>query len=231
MLGKEKFKTLENVFDESTLRILFKLSSQGYFDELQSPISVGKESNVFSALKGKERVVVKIYRVNSCDFNRMYTYIRADPRFKGIQKQRRKVISLWARREYANSLIARRAGAKVPAVHAVKENVLVEEFIGKEKAAPKLKDKEPSNVKDFFEQLFTSLKKMYKEKLIHGDLSEYNILNNEEKAVIIDLSHGTSLQQPNAEYLLERDLHTIVNYFNKKGLTLTTEELLKKIKN
>src|SRR3989338_7397200 len=100
MLGKERFRTQENVFDEATLRVLFKLSGQGYFDELQSPISIGKESNIFSAKKGDDYVIVKIYRVNACDFKRMYNYIAGDPRFHGIQKQRRKIIGTWAKREY-----------------------------------------------------------------------------------------------------------------------------------
>ena len=46
---REKWKTYENVFDQFTLRTLFKLSSQGHFDELKSPISIGKEANVFTA--------------------------------------------------------------------------------------------------------------------------------------------------------------------------------------
>ena len=66
--AQEKFKTYENVFDQATLRTLFKLSSQGYFDELKSPISVGKESNVFTAIKGEDYLIVKIYRINACDF-------------------------------------------------------------------------------------------------------------------------------------------------------------------
>ena len=50
MVDREKFKTYKSVFDEKTLRVLFKLESEGYFEELKSPISVGKEANVFSAI-------------------------------------------------------------------------------------------------------------------------------------------------------------------------------------
>lgn len=230
MLSREKFKTQENVFDEATLRVLFKLSSQGYFDELKSPISIGKESNIFSATKGDDYVIVKIYRVNACDFKRMYNYIAGDYRFEGLQHQRRKVITLWAKREYTNLLVARKAGAKVPAPHAVFSNVLVMEFIGnKGKVAPKLKDNQPEDLKEFSNQLITSLKKIYKAKIVHGDLSEYNILNYNEKPVVIDLSHGTPLQHTNAQELLKRDVQTIVNYFSKKGLYLDTEKVIKKI--
>ena len=229
-LSKEKFKTYENVFDNATLRVLFKLSSQGYFDELQSPISVGKESNIFSAKKGEDYVAVKIYRVNACDFKKMYTYISGDPRFEGIQKQKRKVIAAWAKREYTNLLIAKKSGARVPTPYAVNSNVLVMEFIGhKGKAAEKLKNQEPQDLKKFSELLIFSLKKLHQEKLIHGDLSEYNILNYEEKPVVIDLSHSIPTKHPNAEELLKRDILTIVKYFNKKGLKLKEESILKKI--
>src|SRR3989344_3755922 len=102
-MKKEKFKTYENVFDQSTLRGIFKLASQGYFEELKSPISVGKESNVFSAItKEKKEVCVKIYRVNAADFHQMYRYLKADPRYNWLQQQKRKIIATWARREFRN---------------------------------------------------------------------------------------------------------------------------------
>ena len=53
-------------------------------------ISVGKESNIFSALtKEGKKVIVKIYRLETCDFGRMYNYIRGDPRFVNLKKKRR----------------------------------------------------------------------------------------------------------------------------------------------
>ena len=230
MLEKEKFRTIENVFDQSTLRTLFKLSSQGYFDELLSPVSVGKESNIFSARKGKEYVAVKIYRVNACDFKRMYSYIAGDPRFTGLQHQRRKVIDLWAQREFTNLHVARKAGCRVPAPHAVAKNVLIMEFMGEgAQASPKLKDKTPEDLKSFYKELFTNLKKLIKAKLIHGDLSEYNILNHNEKPILIDLSHGTILRHPNAANLLKRDINVLTTYFIKKGLKLKPEEEYNKL--
>lgn len=85
---KEKFKTEHSVFDDFTNLTLFKLISQGHFEGLQSPVSVGKESNVFSALtKDGKKVIAKIYRLENCDFNRMYYYIRNDPRFLNLGKK------------------------------------------------------------------------------------------------------------------------------------------------
>jgi len=45
--GREKFKTRHDVFDEFTNRTIFKLITEGHFRGLESPINIGKESNVF----------------------------------------------------------------------------------------------------------------------------------------------------------------------------------------
>ena len=54
-ITKEKFKTYEGVFDAFTNKNLFKLVSQGHFEGLGGPISIGKEANVFSAIKKDKR--------------------------------------------------------------------------------------------------------------------------------------------------------------------------------
>src|SRR3989344_5233152 len=143
MSSRDKFETFKNVFDNKTLLTLFKLESDGYFEELKSPISIGKESNVFSAVtKDGSFICVKIYRVNTCNFNKMYNYIAFDPRFEGLQKKRRSIIYTWAQREYRNLLIAHENKINSPKPIAVKENVLLIEFIGKNgNAAPRLIDK------------------------------------------------------------------------------------------
>lgn len=232
MSSKEKFKTQKGVFDEKTLRVLFKLESEGYFEELKSPISIGKESNVFSAIrKDGTYVIIKVYRVNNADFNRMYKYISADPRFEGLSNQRRKVIYAWAQREYKNLIIASKAGADVPMPYAVRENVLVMELIGHDKdAAPRLKDAEPENAEKFCKEIIENLKKFYKAGLVHGDLSEFNILNYNEKPYIIDISHGTKADDSLSEELLERDIKNLERYFGKRGLKVDVHKILNEVK-
>ena len=230
-ITKEKFKTYKGVFDNFTLRTLFKLSTQGYFDDMESlsPVFIGKESNVFSAKRGKEKVIVKIYRLENCDFNRMFDYIRYDPRYIGLQRQRRKVIFSWVQREYRNLLKARDAGVKVPTPYVFLNNVLVEEFIGKKAPAPQLKDKIPKNLKKFFDSTVAQLKKLHKANLVHADLSHFNILNFEEKSIIIDLSTCTPLDSPRAEEYLERDVMNLCNFFARYGLKADKEKTIEKI--
>src|SRR3989344_7005665 len=199
MSGPDKFRTYENVFDNKTLRVLYKLSSDGYFDELKSPISIGKEANVFSAVrKDGSEVCVKIYRINSADFNKMYLYIANDPRFKGLHKKKRQVIYAWAQREFRNLHVARDCGADVPLPFAVKDNVLVMELIKDKTISPRLKDMPPKNPKTFCKGVIKNMKLFHKNGFVHGDLSEFNILNYKDRPIIIDLSHGVKLEAQNS---------------------------------
>ncbi len=228
---REKFKTYEGVFDEFTLRKLFKLSTQGHFDELKSPVALGKESNVYSAVKSdKTLVAVKIYRLETCDFNKMYNYIRTDPRFVQLKKQKRKVIFEWAKREFQNLMRAREAGIKVPTPLTFSFNILVMEFIGGSDPAPKLKDLPPNNPRKFLEIILNYYSKLYhKARLVHGDLSEFNILNHNEKPVIIDFSQSTLLNDPHAKEYFKRDMKNLSRFFSKQGLEVSEEDLIKRV--
>ncbi|MDD5086651.1 MAG: serine protein kinase RIO [Candidatus Nanoarchaeia archaeon] len=228
--AKEKFKTYGNVFDNFTIRNLFELSSRGFFEEDSlSPVSIGKESNVFSA-KGKDGpIILKIYRLETADFNRMYSYIRNDPRFLNLKNQRRKVIFAWVQREYRNLFRAREAKIRVPTPFAFMKNILIMEFIGKNQPALKLKDHIPKNKKKFYLKIKEYIKNFYKIGFVHGDLSEFNILNFDEEPVFIDLSHSTTIRQANSMELFERDVKNLCRFFNKNKLKLDYEKELKEI--
>ena len=228
-ITREKFKTLKNVFDDFTERNIFKLISQGHFEGLESPIFIGKEANLFTALKENKRVVVKIYRLQTCDFNRMYDYIKFDPRFPYVRKQRRKTIFAWAQREYRNLLKAREAGVRVPTPITCLYNILVMEYIGDEQPAPKIKDKMPQDPKKFFDEIIAGMRKLYKAGLVHADLSHFNILNHKEKPVFIDMSQATPLEDPNSTEYLERDINNICKFFKKAGVKAESEDIKKKI--
>ena len=110
---QERFKTAKGVFDEHTERNIFELQSRGVFDELVSPYKIGKESNVFIAAKDDKKLIVKIYRVQNCDFKRMYHYIRKDPRYSFLKHHRRQIIFSWTQREFRNLKYAEKARRKV----------------------------------------------------------------------------------------------------------------------
>ena len=227
---REEYKTLKNVFDLFTEKNLFKLISQGYIDGLHSPLSIGKESNVFTAKKDGEIRIVKIYRLQTCDFNRMYDYIKVDPRYSALSSKRRDVIFAWAHREYRNLLKAREAEVRVPTPYAVLQNILVMEFIGDEDgAARKLKDRKPEEPEKYFKEVVEQMRRLYKAGLVHADLSGFNILNFDEKPVLIDMSQTTPLDNPNARDFLKRDVHNICTLFKKWDVKADEEDVLKKI--
>lgn len=223
-------KTFKAVFDNFTNVTILKLISKGQLDGLQGPISIGKEANVFSGLAQGERVAVKIYRMETCDFNRMYDYIRADPRFPQLDKNRRRVVLMWAQREYRNLFLARNAGVRVPLPRAVMNNVLVMEFIGNDsQPALRLKDAWPQKPQEFLDKIIKDMRKLHQAKLVHTDLSQFNILNHNEEPVFIDLSQATTLENPNAKEYLERDIHNICAFFRKNKLDVDEKEVLKQI--
>ncbi len=227
----QKFKVMHNVFDNFTERNIFRLISQGYFKGLKSPISIGKEANIFSAERDDGGIViVKIYRLSNCNFNKMYDYIRYDPRFGVVKKQRRKVIFTWTQREYRNLLKARQAGVSVPKPYAVLDHILVQEMIGGEDVAPQLKDSHPKNPKIYFNKIVLSMKKLYRAGIVHADLSEFNILNFNETPYFIDFSQSTTTDSLPAEEYLRRDVHNICRFFAKLGMKTDEDAVIKNIK-
>lgn len=229
-ITKERFKTRNDVFDARTDRNIFELSSKGHFEEgTLSPVFIGKEANVFSA-KNKEgkKIIIKIYRVNTCDFNRMYELLRMDPRYPNLNKNRRKVINSWASREYKNLHRARDAGVSVPTPYLIKENILLMEFIGDEQAADKLNISHDVN-KKFFDKVIDNMKKLNKAKLVHGDLSPFNILVYRNEPVFIDFSQAMETDTMRYDEMLTRDIRNIAHFFNKIGIDTTEEYIRKKV--
>ena len=218
----EMRRTGSEIFDERTLMLLYKLLSDGLFDTLEFPISTGKEANIFRGTKGDRFVAVKIYRVATATFKNFGKYIIGDPRFRSIGKDHRGLISLWAQKEYKNLARLREAGVRVPEPLACREHVLVMEYIGQpDAAAPMLRDAGlgPDALERVQHEVLTFLDKSYNRAgLVHGDLSEYNILIDGKKTVFIDLAQAVVLEHPMAQELFERDVKNMAAWFKRKGL-------------
>ena len=100
---------------------------------------------------------------------------------------------------------------------------------GREEPALLLKDLLPRNPKQFFEKIISDVKKLYKVGLVHADLSEFNILNFEDEPVFIDFSQATTLEHPNVDEFLKRDIHNVVKFFIKKGLKLDEKKIYESV--
>lgn len=229
--AREDWKTYGNVFDNFTIQNLRKLSSQGFFEELDTTLRPGKEANVFTAVKNTgEKVIVKIYRLENCNFNKMFEYISQDPRYSFLKGQKRKIIFAWTQREYRNLMKAREV-IRVPSMYAFKDNILVMEFINEgEREAPLLKDSHMENPEEVFNEIIDNMAKLHSVGLVHGDLSEFNILMQNNRPVFIDFSQTSSIKAGNAKEMLIRDLKNIVKFFSKYDFEMTSfEELWEKI--
>ncbi|MBT4858629.1 serine protein kinase RIO [archaeon] len=226
----EKFKIYKNVFDEFTLAVLFKLSTQGHFDELTSPVMIGKESNVFLAnTEDKGQVIVKIYRLHSCNFNQMFSYIRSDPRFLHLKNQRRLIIFKWVQREYRNLMIARQK-LLVPKPIAFLKNVIVMDLIGGQSPSKQLKDLIPIDIPKYAADVINSITELVKLGIVHGDISEFNILNHNEKPYFIDFSQATSVKDHNALQYLKRDLGNVKRFFKKYKYEIDVDAIFEDLK-
>ncbi|KKM89711.1 hypothetical protein LCGC14_1245950 [marine sediment metagenome] len=218
----KKRATIESVFDERTIFTLHKLLVNGPLERIEGIISAGKEANVYLAYDlNRKEVAIKIYKIDSNTSKWMRNYINGDPRFKKLPRNVSKVIFLWASKEFKNLKRAYKAGLSVPDPIFVKNNVLIMEYIGFESIpAPVLKDiKKPKEPINLMNQILTFIKILYqKAKLVHGDLSEFNILYHNQKPIIIDISQGVSIQHPKAEVFLVRDIKNIFKYFEKLGI-------------
>ncbi|MFX0096474.1 MAG: serine protein kinase RIO [Candidatus Hodarchaeota archaeon] len=211
----EDLSAVEAVFDRSTLLTLYHLINSGVISELFGVISTGKEANVYWAKGGDEDdYAVKIFRTVTADFKKMSVYVQGDPRFKRIKKDTRSLIYTWATKEFKNLTRAQEAKVRVPKPIAVRNNVLVMEFIGDDGIpAPRLKDMAPEDPNDALNVILKYIRNLYQTaKLIHADLSEYNILVWNEP-VIIDISQGVLIQHPLAQEFLLRDIKNILRYF------------------
>jgi RIO kinase 1 len=223
----EQFKVEASVFDDATLGALYKLVQDGYIDAFGGPISTGKEANVYTALAPDGEVAVKVYRINASDFRQMRDYLDGDPRFEGIGSDKKKVVVAWTKKEFANLSRARAAGVRVPEPLAVERNVLVMEYLGGEDdRAKRLNEVHVENPQTAYEVVREYTRRLYRAGLVHGDLSEYNIVVHDGELCLLDLGQAVTVHHPNAREFLERDCHNVAAFFRRQGLEVTDDDLL-----
>jgi RIO kinase 1 len=227
----DQFKVEASVFDDATYGALYKLVQDGYIDAFGGPISTGKEANVYTALGGEAasevlateeaqpEVAVKVYRINASDFRDMRGYLEGDPRFEGIGNEKSEVVKAWVRKEFANLDRARKAAIRVPRPIAVERNVMVMEYIGTATGrAKRLSEVDVENPATAYQVVQEYMRRLYDAGLIHGDLSEYNIVFDEGQLVIIDLGQAVTVHHPNADDFLDRDCRNVASFFQRQGL-------------
>jgi len=226
--------TLQQVLDPRTMVLLSKLIRRELITEVNGCISTGKEANVYHATMppaeegGVPRsAAIKIYKTSILVFKDRDRYVSGEFRFRhGYARHNpRKMVRLWAEKEMRNLKRLVHAGLRAPDPIELRDHVLVMEFLGDSHgwASPRLKDAEALISADdwmrLYHELLATVRLMYHRcRLVHADLSEYNILLHEGHLWIIDVSQSVEHDHPHAFDFLRADIAHIDAYFAKYGV-------------
>lgn len=226
----EEFKVERKVFDKRTLFAIYKLMNKRILKSVESIVKEGKESIVCVGKDFENNLVaIKIYRTLHCDFKKMWKYLISDPRFKRIKKDRFAIVINWAKREYKNLKKVKEKNVNCPKPLAVYENILVMEFIGNGfTPAPRLIDIKFDNPEKIYQQIIQEMEKLASTKIIHSDLSPYNILLK-DRVYLIDFSQAVTTAHPLALDFLKRDCKNINEHFEKFGVKID-EKLFERLR-
>lgn len=225
---RDNVETAEMGVDEQTKIILYKLIGNQILEHVNGIISTGKEAVILHAESDPaypgehtlpKHCAVKIFKTTLNEFKQRDLYIKDDFRFKKRFKTKfskqnaRTIINMWAEKEMYNLCRMRKHGINCPEIVVLKKHVLVMSFIGIEnQAAPKLKEAPLSAAELIvaYDEITEMMHKMYnKAKLVHADLSEYNILWHDQKCWIIDVAQSVEPEHPSALQFLMRDCDNI----------------------
>ena len=235
---KENIATAEMGLDEPTRLILYKLINNQTLESIDGIISTGKEAVVLHGetdptnpnLEEEGRVLpkevaIKIFSTTLNEFKQRDRYIKDDYRFQGrFSKQNaRTVINMWAEKELHNLHRMKRAEIPCPEVVVLKKNILIMSFIGKDMVpAPKLKEAilSDAELSVAYEEIVEIMIKLYNDaRLVHADLSEYNILWYDGICWIIDVAQSVEPSHPGALEFLMRDCDNICTVSQKNCQT------------
>lgn len=139
----------------------------------------------------------------------------------------------WLMHEYAVLTTLHRAGLPVPEPLSVGENAILMSYHGDAQvAAPTLNGVrlEAPIARRLFDELMAAVATMLDNKLIHGDLSAYNILYWEEAVTIIDFPQAVDCHvNPRAFAILQRDIVRLVDYFTGQGVSANPMQLARQL--
>ena len=221
--------TVEQVLDPRTRMILFKILNKGVICEINGCISTGKEANVYHSTNanGDERAV-KVYKTSILTFKDRDRYVTGEFRFRhGYCKHNpRKMVKTWAEKEMRNLTRMYQANIPCPEPIILRSHVLVMGFIGTDGwPAPLLKDVtlSESKARELYLQCIQIIRNIYwKCRLVHADLSEFNMLYQADKLYVIDVSQSVEHDHPHALEFLRKDCTNVTDFFKKNGVCVMT---------
>ncbi|MGE8362992.1 PA4780 family RIO1-like protein kinase [Pseudomonas sp.] len=206
------------------------LVEDGLVDEVIRPLMSGKEAAVYVVRCGNELRCAKVYKeANKRGFRQAAEYqegrkVRnsrdARAMAKGSKYGRKGQEEAWQNAEVAALFRLANAGVRVPKPYDFLEGVLLMELVtdGEGDVAPRLNDVDllPEDAREFHAFMIQEIVKMLCAGLVHGDLSEFNVLLGPEGPVIIDLPQAVDAAGNNHAFrMLERDVGNMAAYFGQ----------------
>ena len=220
------------------------LLEDGLIDEVNRQLMSGKEAMVFVVRCGDEVRCAKVYKeANKRSFRQSVDYTenrkvknsrQARAMAKGTRYGREAQEEAWQNAEVDALYRLARAGVRVPTPYNFHAGVLLMELVtdADGNAAPRLNDVEftPEQARVHFQALIKQVVLMLCAGVIHGDLSEFNILISHDGPVIIDLPQAVDAAGNNhAKAMLERDVANLADYFGRYAPELLATQYGKEI--
>ena len=227
-----------------TPKRLQPLIEDGLIDEVISQLMSGKEATVFMVRCGAEIRCAKVYKdAGKRSFKQAVQYRegrkvrnsrQARAMAKGSKYGREEQESLWHNAEVDALYKLAQANVRVPKPYGCIDGVLLMELItdADGDVAPRLNDVKLTQEEALAHhtQIIRDVVRMLCAGLVHGDLSEFNVLVDQYGPVIIDLPQAVDAVANNhAEWMLERDINNMRDYFGQFAPELLTTQYAKEI--
>lgn len=206
------------------------LVEEGLVDDVLSQLMSGKEATVYVVRCGDDVRCAKVYKdAKQRSFKNAVSYTegrkvknsrQARAMEKGTRYGRQMQEELWQNAEVDALFKLAGAGVRVPTPYICTDGVLLMELVtdAEGHVAPRLNDVTltPERARECHRFLLSQVVRMLCAGLIHGDLSEYNILMAEDGPVIIDLPQAIDAAANNeAQVHLQRDVQNLATYFGQ----------------
>jgi RIO kinase 1 len=223
---------------------LLPLIEEGLIDEVLSQLMSGKEATVYVVRCGDRICCAKVYKeANQRSFHKATNYQEgrkvknsreARAIAKGSSYGRKKAEEVWQNAEVDALYKLAAVGVRVPLPHICSEGVLLMDLVADAEGnpAPRLNDVElnEETALAYHGMLINQVVRMLCAGIIHGDLSEYNILVAEDGPVIIDLPQAVDAAgNSNAFEMFERDVNNLRTYFSAFAPSLAESQFGKEI--
>lgn len=223
---------------------LQSLITEGLIDEVIRQLMSGKEATVYMVRCGEEIRCAKVYKdIKQRSFRKNASYQegrktknsrQARAMEKGSRYGRQMQEAAWQSAEVDALYRLAAAGVRVPQPYICHEGVLLMDLVTDADGhpAPRLNDIELSaeQALEFHARLLNQVVRMLCAGIIHGDLSEYNILVGSDGPVIIDLPQAVDAAgNSNASAMLERDVANLASYFSRFAPELAASNYGKEI--